>query len=127
MRRQSSGFAILLSLLLVLILTIFGYWMLLLAETHYAATKQLYDSENARTISVAASTRLLVLHNSQQPRFFSDPLTWNGLQLKPFEFQQYRITGNLAAPWDPIGINLLNLQVRKGRSFASRELPLRQL
>ncbi len=125
--RHDQGFAILLSLLLVLILTIFGYWMLLIAENHYAASRMLYDSENARIISEAGATKLVLQHNSQEPRFFTDPQTWNGLELKPRVWNGYRFTGRLAAPWDPAGMNMLNLHVQKARSFANLELPVRQM
>jgi hypothetical protein len=101
------GFALLLSLLLVLILTIFGYWMLLIAEKHYAASRSLYDSENARIISQAEATLLVLQHNSEEPRFFTDPQRWNGLQLKPYVRNDYHISGGLAAAWTSIAPNLM--------------------
>lgn len=121
------GFAILLSLLLVLVLTIFAYWMLLLAENHYAATRMLFDSENARIASEAVATQLVMQHNTTAPGFFADPARWTGLEMKQFLWNDYEINGTLEAPWNPIGINLLRLQAERKRSFARMELPVRQL
>ena len=125
--RSVKGFALLLSFLLVLILTIFAYWMLLLAEKHYAATRILFDTENARIIADAVATRLVLQHNLQMPGVFTDPSSWSGLQLNPFFLNDYRVSGNLAAPWSDTAINLLRLQVEKKRSIAGMELPVRQI
>ena len=125
--RAVKGFALLLSLLLVLMLTIFAYWMLLLAEKHHAATRILYDTENARIIAEAAANRLVLQHNLQAPGVFTDPANWSGLQLKPFFLNEYRIAGSLATPWNDTAINLLQLQAEKKRSFARMELPVRQI
>jgi hypothetical protein len=123
----AKGFALLLSLLLVMILTIFAYWMLLLVQNHYSATKMLFDSDNARTISEAAAFHLVQRHNTEVPRFFTDPQNWNQLQMQPFIWNNYAFTGNLPAPWDPVAINLLTLRAQKARSLAEMELPLRQI
>ena len=125
--RDLKGFAILLSLLLVLILTIFGYWILLLVEQHYSATRLLYDSENARILSDAAAAWLVLQHNEDPPGFFTDPHMWNGLEIKPFVWNGYRITGNLSAPWNSTGLNLIDFRVQRSRSYARMQLPVRQI
>ena len=123
----AKGFALLLSLLLVMILTIFAYWMLLLVQNHYSATKMIFDSDNARTISEAAAFHLVQRHNTEVPRFFSDPQSWNQLQMQPFLWNNYSFTGNLPVPWDPVAVNLFTLRAQKARSLAEMELPLRQI
>jgi hypothetical protein len=125
--RSVRGFALLLSLVLVLILTVFAYWILLLAEKHYAASRMLFDSQNARIAADSAAMRLVLQHNVQLPRFFSESSTWSGLELNPLTWNDYRISGNLAVPWSNTGINLLRLQVQKKRSYAKLELPLKQI
>lgn len=123
----AKGFALILSVLLVMILTIFAYWMLLLVQNHYSATKMLFDSDNARTISEAAAFHLVQTHNTQVPRFFTDPQNWNQLQMQSFTWNDYSFTGNLPVPWDPGGINLFTLRAQKARSLAEMQLPLRQI
>jgi hypothetical protein len=124
---SAEGFALLLTLLLVMILSIFAYWMLLLVQSHYSATKMLFDSDNARTISEAAAFHLVQRHNTEVPRFFTDPQSWNQLQMQPFIWNNYSFTGNLPVPWDPVAINLFTLRAQKARSLAEMELPLRQI
>ena len=123
----AKGFALVLSLLLVMILTIFAYWMLLLVQNHYSATKTLFDSDNARTISEAATFHLVRRHNTEVPRFFTDPQEWNQLQMQPFTWNNYAFSGNLEAPWDPVAVNQFTLRARKARSLAEMQLPLRQI
>ncbi|MCI0604052.1 hypothetical protein L0156_13705 [bacterium] len=123
----AGGFALILSLLLVLILTIFAYWMLLLVQNHYSSTKMLFDSDNARTISEAAAFHLVQQHNTQVPRFFADPQHWNQLQMQPFTWNNYAFSGSLPAPWDSVAVNLFTLRAQKARSLAEMQLPLRQI
>ena len=125
--RPVKGFALLLSLLFVLILTIFAFGMLLLAQDHYAAAKTLYDSENARILCESAGQYLVQQHNYVSPRFFVDPFAWTGIQMKPFDWNGYRISGNVTAPWKVASFNVFQLEAARARSVAKLELPLEQL
>jgi|GEM_PF-2736502 len=122
-----KGFALFISLMLVLILSVFASWLILVCEAHYAASRALFESDNARIISDAAAQNIVLTHNHQQPRFLTDPSRWNQLQLKPYSWNGYAISGSLAGKWNPQQINLLTLRADKGRYASEVQAPLRQL
>jgi hypothetical protein len=122
-----KGFALFLSLMLILILSVFACCLLLVTQSHYAASRALFESDNARIVSDAALHYMLQLHNHQQPRFFQDPQRWNQLRLQPFFWNGYRITGTLANSWNPLANNLLTLRADKGRYASEISAQLRQL
>jgi hypothetical protein len=101
--------------------------MLLLAEKHYAASRMLLDSENARIAAQSAATRLVLQHNMEMPRFFSEPSSWNGLELNPLTWEDYVISGALEQTWSATEMNMLHLRARRKRSFGQLDLPLRHI
>ena len=125
--RAVKGFAIFMSLMLVLIFTVFTFWMLLVTQAHYAASRTLFENENARIISETATQNMVLDHNNQQPRFFVDPQKWNQLNLKPYAWNGYSISGSLATQWSPLLVNILNLRAAKGRYASEIQVPVRQI
>src|SRR5688572_10245722 len=125
--RPVKGFALLLALLLVFLLTVFACAMLLLAQDHYGSSRMLHDSENARTVCESVGYRLVRQHNFDTPRFFLDPLAWDGLRMKPLVWNGYGIQGTLSEPWNSTDINLLRIKVQRARSLASLEIPVEQI
>ena len=125
--RIVNGYALFLSLMLILMLSVFAFWLLLMSEAHYAASRALFEGDNARIISDAALQYLVQLHNHQQPRFFTDPYRWNQLQLKPFWWNQYQISGALNASWNASQPNAFTLRADKGRYASELQATVRQL
>jgi hypothetical protein len=122
-----KGFALFVSLMLVLMLSVFACWMMLVSQAHYAASRALFENENARIVSDAAAQSMVQTHNRLQPGFFFDPSRWSQLQLKPYSWNGYTISGSLAAQWNPQQVNLLTLRADKGRYASEIQVPLRQL
>jgi hypothetical protein len=125
--RTVKGFALFLSLMLILILSVFAFWLLMISQAHYAASRTLFESENARIISEAAVQYMVQKHNHQKPRMFFDPLQWNQQQLKEYYWNGYRITGSLSASWSTLQTNLLTLRADKGRYASEIQAGIRQL
>ena len=125
--RTVKGFAIFLSLMLVLIFTVFTFWMLLVTQAHYSASRTLFENENARIISETAIQNMVLTHNNQQPRFFLNPQKWDQLNLKPYAWNGYSISGSLFAQWSPLLVNLLDLRAVKGRYASEIQVPVRQM
>jgi hypothetical protein len=125
--RTLKGFAIFLSIMLVFIFTVLTFWVLLITQAHYAASRTLFENENARLISETAVESLVLTHNYQQPRFFFDPQKWDQTKLKPYVWNGYSISGSLSAQWSPLLENLLSLRAAKGRYASELQVPIRQL
>src|SRR3972149_7383649 len=123
-----KGFALLLSLLLLLLLTLFGFSLLLMAGSHYASARSLFENENARIACESAAWFLVGAHNSESggPRFFQNPQSWSGEHMRPFDWNGYRVTGKLSAPWTAAADNLFTLAARKGTYQAQVQMTLRQ-
>lgn len=123
-----KGFALLFSVLFLLLLTLFGLAMLSIAEGYYASTRHLVDDQNARIACEQATRQLIDRHNLEPAgqRFFFDPGAWNGLELKPFDFSDFTISGSLQDPWTSIAPNVLTISARKGPHVALQEIRVGQ-
>jgi hypothetical protein len=124
-----KGFALFFSLMFVLLLTLLGFCLLLLASQHYAVTHHLLEKENSRLACESAVQEMVSRHNltAENPRFFFDPQNWSGSSLHPYLWNSYSVSAELSAPWSATASNSLVFTARKA-NFASRQsLELRQL
>jgi hypothetical protein len=114
---MKNGFALVLSLMFLLVLTLLALILLLISGSYYASAHNLFENENAR-IACEQVTRLMVdTHNFDQavPRFFHDPAHWQGKQLIPYVWNGYSVTGQLKSAWNLAAVNDVQLNVSKGR------------
>jgi len=124
-----KGFAIVASLLFLLIMTLFGFSVLLMASGHYSSSRGLFEKENARIACEAAAHWIVAQHNAgiTTPPYLFDPGNWNGTALRSFQWNSHTISATFEAPWTSTGINRLTLTARKGTFLASQTLELRQI
>lgn len=123
-----KGFALLFSILFLLLLTLFGLAMLSMAEGYYASTRHLIDDQNARIACEQAAKQLIDRHNLEAgvPRLFFDPRSWDGLAITPFAYSDFTISGSLQAPWSSISPNPLTISARKGPHVAQQQFQVGQ-
>ncbi len=127
--KDRNGFALVLSLMFLLILTLFALILLLISGNYYASARNHFENENAR-IACEQSSRLMIdTHNldSETPRFFHDPDRWQGQSLVPFIWNGYEVKAGLSAPWNTAGINSLRVDVQKGRYHSTLDLNVSQV
>ena len=125
---NTKGFALAVTLLFLLLMTLFGFSVLMLAGNYYASARNFFEKENAR-IACNQAIRLMIdrhnLDNAPQ-RFFVDPRIWQGTRMTPFLWNDHEITASLAKPWSGAEPNELTTASRKGRYAASRLAQIRQ-
>jgi len=123
-----KGFALVLSLLLVLLLTLFAISLLWIASSYYAVPHHLLEIENARLACQSAMQWLVDRHNLETDPvpFFFDQRNWSGSEIKPFVWNGFQIFAESRAPWDPIGTNLFVVRAIKGEYKAEQSLRIRQ-
>lgn len=122
------GFALVFSILFLLLLTLFGLAMLSMAEGYYASTRHLIDDQNAQIACEQAARQLIDRHNheSGEPRLLFDPNSWDGLALKPFDYSDFTISGSLQAHWSCTMPNAFTISARKGPHVARQQFQLGQ-
>ncbi len=126
---MKNGFALVLSLMFLLVLTLFALILLLISASYYASAHNLFENENAR-IACEQVTRLMVdTHNFDPgvPRFFYDPLHWQGKQLVPYVWNGFTVTGQLKSPWNLSAVNDIQVNVSKGRYNSSLNCNIDQI
>ena len=126
--KNSHGFALAVTLLFLLLLTLFGFSVLMLAGNYYASTRNLFEKENARITCNQAIHLMIDRHNleSAEPRFFQDAAIWQGIRMTPFTWNDHEITASLEKPWSTAEINRLSAVSRKGPYAAGRMAQVRQ-
>src|SRR5438093_488563 len=125
-----KGFALFFSLMFVLLLTLLGFCLLVLASEHYSVTHHLFEKENSRLACESAVHQIVERHNlsSENPRFFFDPQNWQGgLLLKTFPFNGYSISGNLGSPWSSEAGNRFLFTARKASIVSQQYIEIRQM
>jgi hypothetical protein len=127
--KKHNGFALVLSLMFLLILTLLALILLLISGSYYASARNYFENENARIACEQSSKLMIDTHNlsSEIPRFFHDPDRWQGQNLVPFNWNEYEVKAALSAPWNTIGTNLLRIDVKKGRFNSSLDLNVSQI
>jgi hypothetical protein len=118
---MKNGFALVLSLMFLLVLTLLALILLLVSASYYASAHNLFENENAR-IACEQVTRLMVdTHNFDlaTPRFFHDPAHWQGKQLVPYVWNGYTVSGQVKSLWSLSAVNDLQVNVSKGRYNSS--------
>jgi hypothetical protein len=112
-----KGFALGITLLFLFLLTLCGFAILLIAGNYYSSVRNLMENENARMLCESATEEMVDRHNldSDNPRFFFDPLSWQKLVMKPYKRMGYTISANLSAAWNPQTMNRLTVSARKGQ------------
>ncbi|HEY7160340.1 MAG TPA: hypothetical protein VH815_03735, partial [Acidobacteriota bacterium] len=126
---MKNGFALVLSLMFLLVLTLLALILLLVSASYYASAHNLFENENAR-IACEQVTRLMVdTHNfdSAVPRFFHDPAHWQGKQLVPYVWNGFRVTGQLKSVWNLSALNDIQVNVSKGRYNSSLNCNIDQI
>src|SRR5262245_23037238 len=126
---MKNGFALVLSLMFLLVLTLLALILLLISGSYYASAHNLFENENAR-IACEQVTRLMVdTHNFDPavPRFFHDPLHWQGQQLVPYAWNGYTVNAQLKSPWNLSTANELQVSVSKGRYNSSLNCSVDQI
>ena len=126
---MKNGFALVLSLMFLLVLTLLALILLLISASYYASAHNLFENENAR-IACEQVTRLMVdTHNfdTAVPRFFHDPAHWQGKQLVPYVWNGYTVTGQLKSIWNLSAINDVQINVSKGRYSSSLDCSIDQI
>lgn len=126
---MKNGFALVLSLMFLLVLTLLALILLLVSGTYYASAHNLFENENAR-IACEQVTRLMVdTHNFDPaiPRFFHDPAHWQGKQLVPYVWNGYTVTGQLKSVWNLSAVNDIQVNISKGRYNSSLNCNLDQI
>lgn len=122
-----KGMALILSLLLVLLLTLFCFGMVLLAGSYYGSTRNLIELENARLICDSVSNDFIAEHNQDtDPRLFFDTAQWIQFDLLPRIKYGYEIRASLQQPWNVSRENLLTVTARKGPFESRHSLRVRQ-
>ncbi|HSE41466.1 MAG TPA: hypothetical protein VLH08_11960 [Acidobacteriota bacterium] len=127
--KNKNGFALVLSLMFLLVLTLLALVLLLISATYYASARNLHQNEYAR-LACEQSSRLMVdTHNLElaTPRFFHDPLRWNGQNLIPFSWNGYTVSGRLNAAWQSVGPNSFRVVVTKGKYNSRVDLRVVQI
>ncbi len=124
-----KGFAIVAALLFLLIMTLFGFSVLLMASGHYSSSRSLFEKENARIACEAAAQWIVMQHNASNtsPPYLFDSRNWNGTELRSFQWNSHTISGKFEAPWTSTGTNRMTLTARKGPFVAVQTLELRQI
>ena len=124
-----KGFALLISVLFLLLLTLFGFCMLLVASNYYSASHVLLHKENARLACEGATLQMVLRHNSgtDTPRFFFNSSNWNGTSLQQYNWNGYSVNGSIAAPWSATAPNLFLISTRRGSFVAQQYVQIRQL
>jgi hypothetical protein len=122
------GFALVLSLFLLLLLTIFGFSLLLLASSYFRSAKNLTDNQKARLVCEQATRYMVDRHNMDptSPRFFFDPQSWTQGTMVPFQWQGHEIAATFQPPWNASGPNALQVSASRGRFRAYQTLNIRQ-
>jgi len=126
---MKNGFALVLSLMFLLVLTLLALILLLVSGSYYASAHNLFENENAR-IACEQVTRLMVdTHNFDPavPRFFHDPAHWQGKQLVPYVWNGYTVTGQLKSAWNISTVNDIQVNVSKGRYNSSLNCNIDQI
>ncbi len=126
---MKNGFALVLSLMFLLVLTLLALILLLISASYYASAHNLFENENAR-IACEQVTRLMVdTHNFDPaaPRFFHDPLHWQGRQLVPYVWNGYSVTAQLKSAWNLSAVNDIQVNVSKGRYNSSLNCNIDQI
>jgi hypothetical protein len=125
-----KGFALFFSLMFVLLLTLLGFCLLVLASEHYSITHHLFEKENSRLACESAVEQIVERHNlsSESPRFFFDSQNWQGtLLLRPFSFNGYSMNANLGTPWSSEAPNRFLFTARKGSIVSQQYTEIRQM
>jgi hypothetical protein len=126
---MKNGFALVLSLMFLLVLTLLALILLLVSGAYHASAHNLFENENAR-IACEQVTRLMVdTHNFDPaiPRFFHDPAHWQGKQLIPYAWNGYTVTGRLKSVWNLSAVNDIQVNVSKGRYNSSLNCNIDQI
>ena len=113
---MKKGFALGLTLLLLLILAILGFSLLLIAGSYYSSSHNLFESQNARLTCETAVKQMVDLYN-QNPGV---------VQFSKFQFNGYVITPELKATWNPSASNTVEIEAQKGSFIAKEQVLLRQ-
>ncbi|HJZ12221.1 MAG TPA: hypothetical protein VJ521_08725 [Acidobacteriota bacterium] len=122
-----KGFALLVSLLLLLLLTLFGFSLLLMAGSHYGSARSLFENENAKLACESALWSIVTGYNSETEEFrLARPPEKYWSELQPFSWNGYTIEMSLSAPWKSGEPNRMNLSARRGQYFAEIVAELRQ-
>ena len=125
---NTKGFALTVTLLFLLLMTLFGFSVLMLADSYYSSTRNFFEKENARIACNQAIHLMIDRHNLDPApqRFFTDPEIWQGITMTPFVWNDHEIGAFLAKPWSATEPNQLTAVARKGRYSASRLVQNRQ-
>lgn len=125
---KKNGFALLMTLLVLLLLTAFGFGMLLLAGSYFRSTKNLHGNEDARFACEYATKFMLDRHNfgAAAPRFFFDSQLWQGGNMTPFQWNGYRIEAKLPQTWSDLSMNLFQVSAKKGKFVSQQTIGLKQ-
>lgn len=126
---MKNGFALVLSLMFLLVLTLLALILLLVSASYYSSAHNLFENENAR-IACEQVTRLMVdTHNfdTALPRFFHDPSHWQGKQLVPYVWNGFTVTGQLKSAWNLSAVNDIQVNVSKGRYNSSLNCNIDQI
>lgn len=125
---NKNGFALLMTLLVLLLLTAFGFGMLLLAGSYFQSTKNLHGNEDARIACQYSTKFMLDRHNfgATLPRFFFDSQLWQSNTMTPFQWNGYTIEARLPQPWSDLNMNLLQVSAKKGKFVSQQTIGLQQ-
>lgn len=125
---KKNGFALLMTLLVLLLLTAFGFGMLLLAGSYFRSTKNLHGNEDARFACQYSTKFMLDRHNfgGTTPRFYFDSQLWQGGNMTPFQWNGYTIEARLTQAWSDWSMNLLQVSAKKGKFVSQQTIGLQQ-
>lgn len=126
---MKNGFALVLSLMFLLVLTLFALILLLISGSYYASARNLFENENARIACEQVARLMVDNHNFEPevPRFFHDPLRWQGLQMVPYAWNGYMVKAQLKSAWSLSAPNEILVDVSKGRYVSRLNLNIAQI
>lgn len=126
---MKNGFALVLSLMFLLVLTLLALILLLISGGYYASAHNLFENENARIACEQVTRLMLDTHNFDPavPRFFHDPLRWQGKQMVPYAWNGYTVSAQLKSPWSLSAANDIQVGVSKGRYNSSLNCNIDQI
>jgi hypothetical protein len=126
---MKNGFALVLSLMFLLVLTLLALILLLVSGSYYASAHNLFENENARIACEQVTRQMVDTHNFDPalPRFFHDPAHWQGKKLVPYVWNGYTVTGQLKSVWNLSAVNDIHVNVAKGKYNSSLNCNLDQI
>lgn len=120
-----KGFALVFTILFLLLLTVFSLMILSMAGDYYASTTYLFENQNAR-ISCEQAGRALIDRHNLADRVFFDSSQWPNRSLLPFPYNGFQISASLKTAWKHDTPNLVTIAANKGRYHAEEELEIAQ-